>query len=49
MKVSNVSDAVGTLLVIALVTTILKRGSDAAAVIRALGESFSNAVNAAQD
>lgn len=49
MKVSSFADAVGMVLVIALATTVLRRGTQAASLLRAAGESFSGVINAAQD
>lgn len=49
MKVSSFADAIGLVLTIALATTVLRRGSQAAALLRAAGDSFSGVINAAQD
>lgn len=49
MKVSSFMDVLGGVLTIALATTILTRGSQAAQVFRALGDSFAGVINAAQN
>lgn len=49
LKVSSFADGVGLVLVIALATTILRRGTEAGRVITALGKSFSGVIDAAQD
>lgn len=48
IKVSSFMDLLGGVLTIALATTILTRGSQAAQVFNSLGTSFANVINAAQ-
>ena len=47
MKPDTVLNLAGAIVTVALVTTILMRGSQAAAVVRALGEAFSGSIRAA--
>lgn len=49
MKVNSIFDALGAVLTIALATTILTRGSQAADLIRAVGSSFSGLIDSAQN
>ena len=48
-KVNTVMDGVGIILMTGLVTAILLRGSQAAEIIRALGNSVAGLVDAAQN
>lgn len=48
MNADKIANIIGTIVTVALVTTILQNGSNASAVIRALGDAFSHSIAAAQ-
>lgn len=47
MKPDNIFNLLGAIVTVALVTTIVTRGSQTAAVIRAFGDAFSGSIRAA--
>lgn len=47
MNADKIFNLLGAIVTVALVTTVLLRGNQAAAVIRAFGDAFSNSVKAA--
>lgn len=47
MNLDKMFNVAGGILTVALVTTVLMRGSQAAQVIRAIGDTFSGSVRAA--
>lgn len=47
MNLDSITSLASFIVVVALVTTVLRRGSSAAQVIRAVGDSFSSAIRAA--
>lgn len=47
MNVDRVFNIAGSIVTVALVTSVLMRGSQAAAVIRAMGDAFSGSIRAA--
>lgn len=48
MKFNTLVDVIGTIVIVALVTTIVAHGTDSAAVLTAGGNAFSGALRAAQ-
>lgn len=47
MNLDRLFNVMGAIVTVALVTTVVMRGSDSAAVINAFGNAFSNAIRAA--
>lgn len=48
MKFSTFTDVIGTIVIVALVTTIVAHGTGSASVLTAAGSAFSGSLRAAQ-
>lgn len=48
MNIDKIANIFGAIVTVALVTTIVQNGSNAAAVITAFGNAFSHSISAAQ-